>query len=165
MSTLERDLALQLQIAEAARCLSREENLTKQVRKRRKSAVLKEEKKLKDLEQALNEYRLAARHLTPLRANASVLEGKLGLSRDLVLLAQTLGLEGHWNTSKCKASRSWLSNWAHFVLEADVIITMYTGEDGEIVLYGHCRVGENKTWPQTEVVHIRKGFFKLFKII
>ncbi|XP_077190364.1 innate immunity activator protein isoform X2 [Paroedura picta] len=75
VSTLERDLALQLQIAEAARCLSREENLTKQVRKRRKSAVLKEEKKLKDLEQALNEYRLAARHLTALRASAPVLEG------------------------------------------------------------------------------------------
>ncbi|XP_015267318.1 PREDICTED: uncharacterized protein C1orf106 homolog [Gekko japonicus] len=75
VSTLERDLALQLQIAEAARCLSREENLTKQVRKRRKSAVLKEEKKLKDLEQALNEYHLAARHLTPLRASAPVLEG------------------------------------------------------------------------------------------
>ncbi|XP_048352046.1 innate immunity activator protein isoform X2 [Sphaerodactylus townsendi] len=74
VSTLERDLALQLQIAEAARCLSREENLTKQVRKRRKSAVLKEEKKLKDLEQALDEYRLAARHLTPLRASAPALE-------------------------------------------------------------------------------------------
>ncbi|XP_060087556.1 innate immunity activator protein isoform X2 [Heteronotia binoei] len=75
VSTLERDLALQLQIAEAARCLSREENLTKQVRKRRKSAVLKEEKKLKDLEQALSEYRLAAQHLAPLRASAPVLEG------------------------------------------------------------------------------------------
>ncbi|XP_054837481.1 innate immunity activator protein [Eublepharis macularius] len=75
VSTLERDLALQLQIAEAARCLSREENLTKQVRKRRKSAVLKEEKKLKDLEQALNEYRLASRHLMPLRASAPTLEG------------------------------------------------------------------------------------------
>lgn len=76
LSTLERDLALQLQIAEAARCLSREENLAKQVRKRRKSAVLKEEKKLKDLEQALSEYRLAARrHSSPLTASAPALEG------------------------------------------------------------------------------------------
>ncbi|KAJ6659525.1 hypothetical protein lerEdw1_018760 [Lerista edwardsae] len=76
LSTLERDLALQLQIAEAARCLSREENLAKQVRKRRKSAVLKEEKKLKELEEALSEYRLAARrHSSPLTASAPALEG------------------------------------------------------------------------------------------
>uniref|UniRef100_A0A8D0DZ34 Innate immunity activator n=2 Tax=Salvator merianae TaxID=96440 RepID=A0A8D0DZ34_SALMN len=75
LSELERDLALQLQIAEAARCLSREENLTKQVRKRRKSAVLKEEKKLKELEQSLNEYRLAARRSSQLRASAPALQG------------------------------------------------------------------------------------------
>uniref|UniRef100_A0A8D2J0M3 Innate immunity activator n=1 Tax=Varanus komodoensis TaxID=61221 RepID=A0A8D2J0M3_VARKO len=71
LSTLERELALQLQFAEAARCLSREENLTKQVRKHRKSAVLKEEKKLKELQQALHEYRLAAKHSSQLRASES----------------------------------------------------------------------------------------------
>lgn len=82
LSTLERDLALQLQIAEAARCLSREENLAKQVRKRRKSAVLKEEKKLKELEQALSEYRLVARrHSSPLTASAPALEGEQSVSR------------------------------------------------------------------------------------
>lgn len=76
LSTLERDLALQLQIAEASRCLSREENLTKQVRKRRKSAVLKEEKKLKELEQALVEHHLATRHSSQLRASAPALGGE-----------------------------------------------------------------------------------------
>ncbi|KAJ7332904.1 hypothetical protein JRQ81_015084 [Phrynocephalus forsythii] len=75
LSSLERDLALQLQIAEASRCLLREENLTKQVRKRRKSAVLKEEKKLRELEQALVEYQLAARHSSQLRASAPALGG------------------------------------------------------------------------------------------
>ncbi|KAK9404407.1 hypothetical protein NXF25_009234 [Crotalus adamanteus] len=75
LSTLERDLALQLQIAEAARCLSKEENLAKQVRKRRKSAVLKEEKKLKELEQALSEYRLASKQSTLLKTIAPALEG------------------------------------------------------------------------------------------
>nr|XP_028589758.1 innate immunity activator protein isoform X1 [Podarcis muralis]XP_028589759.1 innate immunity activator protein isoform X1 [Podarcis muralis] len=75
LSMLERDLALQLQIAEAARCLSREENLTKQVRKRRKSAVLKEEKKLKELEQSVTECRQAARHSSQLRASAPALQG------------------------------------------------------------------------------------------
>ncbi|KAL7985220.1 hypothetical protein Chor_003790 [Crotalus horridus] len=74
LSTLERDLALQLQIAEAARCLSKEENLAKQVRKRRKSAVLKEEKKLKELEQALSEYRLASKQSTLLKTIAPALE-------------------------------------------------------------------------------------------
>ncbi|XP_068774141.1 innate immunity activator protein isoform X2 [Struthio camelus] len=60
LSTLERDLALQLQIAEAARRLCREENIGKQLRKRRKSAALKEERKLKELETTLNECRLRA---------------------------------------------------------------------------------------------------------
>lgn len=77
LSTLERDLALQLQIAEAARCLSKEENLAKQVRKRRKSAVLKEEKKLKELEQALSDYRLASKQPSQLKTIApALLEGK-----------------------------------------------------------------------------------------
>ncbi|XP_058035205.1 innate immunity activator protein isoform X1 [Ahaetulla prasina] len=75
LSTLERDLALQLQIAEAARCLSKEENLAKQVRKRRKSAVLKEEKKLKELEQALSDYRLASKQPSQLKTIAPALEG------------------------------------------------------------------------------------------
>ncbi|XP_070601250.1 innate immunity activator protein isoform X2 [Erythrolamprus reginae] len=75
LSTLQRDLALQLQIAEAARCLSKEENLAKQVRKRRKSAVLKEEKKLKELEQALSDYRLASKQPSQLKGVAPALEG------------------------------------------------------------------------------------------
>ncbi|XP_026572716.1 innate immunity activator protein-like [Pseudonaja textilis] len=75
LSTLERDLALQLQIAEAARCLSKEENLAKQVRKRRKSAVLKEEKKLKELEQALCDYRLASKQQSQIKTIAPALEG------------------------------------------------------------------------------------------
>ncbi|XP_060629194.2 innate immunity activator protein isoform X1 [Anolis sagrei] len=85
LSTLERDLALQLQIAEASRCLSREENLTKQVRKRRKSAVLKEEKKLKELEHALIEYHLTARHSPQLRASAPALEGFSVCNESLLL--------------------------------------------------------------------------------
>ncbi|XP_064354129.1 innate immunity activator protein-like [Dromaius novaehollandiae] len=60
LSTLERDLALQLQIAKAAHRLSREENISKQLRKRRKTAALKEERKLKELENTLNECRLLA---------------------------------------------------------------------------------------------------------
>uniref|UniRef100_A0A8C8SEF0 Innate immunity activator n=1 Tax=Pelusios castaneus TaxID=367368 RepID=A0A8C8SEF0_9SAUR len=50
LSTLERDLALQLQITAAAQRLYREENISKHLKKRRKNMVLKEEKKLKELE-------------------------------------------------------------------------------------------------------------------
>ncbi|KAM6295191.1 innate immunity activator protein [Aegotheles albertisi] len=57
LSALERDLALQLQIAKAARRLCREENIGKRLRKRRLTAALLEEQKLKDLENVLNQCR------------------------------------------------------------------------------------------------------------
>ncbi|NXL67998.1 INAVA protein, partial [Chordeiles acutipennis] len=62
LSALERDLALQLQIAKAARRLCREENISKRLRKRRQTAALLEEQKLKDLENILNQRRLLAGH-------------------------------------------------------------------------------------------------------
>ncbi|XP_026336481.2 innate immunity activator protein [Ursus arctos] len=57
LSSLERELALQLQIAEAARRLCREENLSRQARRQRKHAMLQEEKKLRELERCLGEQR------------------------------------------------------------------------------------------------------------
>ncbi|XP_068275551.1 LOW QUALITY PROTEIN: innate immunity activator protein [Nyctibius grandis] len=60
LSALERDLALQLQIAKAARRLCREENISKRLRKRRQTAARLEEQKLKDLENVLNQRRLLA---------------------------------------------------------------------------------------------------------
>ncbi|XP_013922316.1 PREDICTED: uncharacterized protein C1orf106 homolog isoform X2 [Thamnophis sirtalis] len=93
LSTLERDLALQLQIAEAARCLSKEENLAKQVRKRRKSAVLKEEKKLKELEQALSDYHLASKQPSQLKTIAPALEGSSASDERSLLDATVRGEE------------------------------------------------------------------------
>lgn len=55
---LERERALQLQITEASRRLCREENIGRQVRKRRQTAALREEQKLRDLEQVLSQRRL-----------------------------------------------------------------------------------------------------------
>ncbi|XP_043819588.1 innate immunity activator protein isoform X1 [Dromiciops gliroides] len=78
LSSLEQELALQLQIAEAARRLYKEENLTKQIRRRRKNAVLQEEKKLRELEHNLNERRLS-RGCGPLTP-AAVLRGGEWLS-------------------------------------------------------------------------------------
>ncbi|XP_032955725.1 innate immunity activator protein isoform X2 [Rhinolophus ferrumequinum] len=57
LSSLEREVALQLQIAEAARRLSCEENLGRQTRRQRKHAVLQEERKLRELERCLGERR------------------------------------------------------------------------------------------------------------
>ncbi|NXP66737.1 INAVA protein, partial [Chloropsis cyanopogon] len=57
---LERERALQLQIAEASRRLCHEENIGRQVRKRRQTAALREEQKLRHLEQVLSQRRLLA---------------------------------------------------------------------------------------------------------
>ncbi|NWZ85391.1 INAVA protein, partial [Poecile atricapillus] len=57
---LERERALQLQIAKASRRLCHEENIGRQVRKRRQTAALREEQKLRDLEQVLSQRRLLA---------------------------------------------------------------------------------------------------------
>ncbi|NXQ58690.1 INAVA protein, partial [Anthoscopus minutus] len=57
---LEQERALQLQIAEASRRLCHEENIGWQVRKRRQTAALREEQKLRDLEQVLSQRHLLA---------------------------------------------------------------------------------------------------------
>ncbi|XP_006834220.1 PREDICTED: uncharacterized protein C1orf106 homolog [Chrysochloris asiatica] len=57
LSGLEQELALQLQIAEAARRLCREENISRQTRRQRKHAMLQEEKKLRELERCVGEHR------------------------------------------------------------------------------------------------------------
>uniref|UniRef100_A0A452HTB6 Cytohesin Ubiquitin Protein Inducing domain-containing protein n=1 Tax=Gopherus agassizii TaxID=38772 RepID=A0A452HTB6_9SAUR len=79
LSTLERDLALQLQIAAATHRLYREENISKHIKKRRKNIMLKEEKKLKELENALNECRLTATQ-EPRASNTAL--GELSTSDD-----------------------------------------------------------------------------------
>ncbi|NXD29292.1 INAVA protein, partial [Spelaeornis formosus] len=57
---LEQERALQLQIAEASRRLCHEENIGRLVRKRRQTAALREEQKLRDLEQVLSQRQLLA---------------------------------------------------------------------------------------------------------
>lgn len=57
LSSLEWELALQLQIAEASRRLSREEKLSRQARRQRKRALLQEEERLRALEHCLGEQR------------------------------------------------------------------------------------------------------------
>lgn len=91
LSRLERDLSLQMQIVQAAHHLFREENISKQIKKRRKSAVLKEEKKMKELETALNECRLMAGHKLMPKASTTTTEGEPRASAALsILLNQNL---------------------------------------------------------------------------
>ncbi|XP_071063737.1 innate immunity activator protein isoform X1 [Dasypus novemcinctus] len=61
LSSLEQELALQLQITEAARRLCREENISRQARRQRKHAMLQEEKKLRELERCLGEQQPSSR--------------------------------------------------------------------------------------------------------
>ncbi|XP_036091392.1 innate immunity activator protein isoform X4 [Rousettus aegyptiacus] len=79
LSSLERELALQLQIAEAARRLSREEHLGRQARRQRKHAVRQEEQKLRELERHLGAWR---RHSGPPPAPARPLGRELSASDD-----------------------------------------------------------------------------------
>ncbi|NXK42133.1 INAVA protein, partial [Piprites chloris] len=59
---LERERALQLRIAEASRRLCHEQNIGRRLRKRRQTAALREEQKLRDLERVLSQRRLLAGH-------------------------------------------------------------------------------------------------------
>lgn len=79
LSCLEQELALQLQIAEASRRLSREEKLSRQARRQRKHAVLREEEKLRALEHCLGEQR---RHRGSLPTAALPLGRELSVSDD-----------------------------------------------------------------------------------
>ncbi|KAL0185961.1 hypothetical protein M9458_017631 [Cirrhinus mrigala] len=58
MHALEADLALQRQIYEAARKLSLEEHISKPVRKSRLQQCKREEKKLKELQDAILKHRV-----------------------------------------------------------------------------------------------------------
>ncbi|NWH68502.1 INAVA protein, partial [Geococcyx californianus] len=105
LSALERDLALQLQIAKAARRLCREENISKRLRKRRQTAALLEEQKLKDLENILNQRRLLAGR-RPLSAGTGTGAADELSASDESSLSDTILLEegkaavgttgGHW---------------------------------------------------------------------
>ncbi|NXJ86959.1 INAVA protein, partial [Trogon melanurus] len=92
LSALERDLALQLQIAKAARRLCREENISKRLRKRRQTAALLEEQKLKDLENILNQRRLLAGP-RPLSAGGGTAAAEELSTSDESSLSDAVGLE------------------------------------------------------------------------
>ncbi|XP_003938301.2 innate immunity activator protein isoform X3 [Saimiri boliviensis] len=79
LSSLERQLALQLQITEAARRLCLEENLSRQARRQRKHSMLQEEKKLQELQRCLVERR---RNSEPPAAAALPLGRELSASDD-----------------------------------------------------------------------------------
>lgn len=64
---LEQELALQQQIAEAARRLSREESLGRQARRQRKQVALQEERKLRELQRRVGERRRNSEPADPRR--------------------------------------------------------------------------------------------------
>uniref|UniRef100_H3ARP9 Innate immunity activator n=1 Tax=Latimeria chalumnae TaxID=7897 RepID=H3ARP9_LATCH len=81
LSSLERDFALQLQIVQAARRLSQEANISKQFKKKRRSALGKEEKKLQELEETVNEHRIRAGR-KPIQSISNTIEEELSASDD-----------------------------------------------------------------------------------
>lgn len=58
LERLEREFAIQSQITEAARRLASDPNVSKKLKKQRKTSYLNALKKLQEIENAINEYRI-----------------------------------------------------------------------------------------------------------
>uniref|UniRef100_A0A8V5GSH6 Cytohesin Ubiquitin Protein Inducing domain-containing protein n=1 Tax=Melopsittacus undulatus TaxID=13146 RepID=A0A8V5GSH6_MELUD len=99
VSALERELALQLQIARAARRLCREENIGRRLRRRRQSAALLEEQKLRHLQSILSQRRLLSAHTGT--------QGELLQHSDDSSLSDTVPLEEEGSGSPSEPPSPW----------------------------------------------------------
>lgn len=101
LERLEREFAIQSQITEAARRLASDPNVSKKLKKQRKTSYLNALKKLQEIENAINEYRIKSGKKPTQRASL-IIDGKWGL-------APTALLKGLWRPrNKILALNSWL---------------------------------------------------------
>ncbi|XP_061113118.1 innate immunity activator b isoform X2 [Conger conger] len=106
LHSLEADLALQLQIFEAARRLAHEEHLSKQVRRSRQQQSRREERKVKELQEAVGQLRLRHGRDSPALQHASS-QRDPGISDDSSLSdAVTLDEDVESNQSSRPASET-----------------------------------------------------------
>lgn len=87
LERLEREFAIQSQITEAARRLASDPNVSKKLKKQRKTSYLNALKKLQEIENAINEYRIKSGKKPTQRASL-IIDGKW----DLVPTASWKGL-------------------------------------------------------------------------
>ncbi|XP_072419155.1 FERM domain-containing protein 4A isoform X3 [Chiloscyllium punctatum] len=78
LERLEREFAIQSQITEAARRLATDPNVSKKMKKQRKMSYLNALKKLQDIENAINEYRVRSGKKPTQRASLIIEEANIG---------------------------------------------------------------------------------------
>lgn len=91
LERLEREFAIQSQITEAARRLASDPNVSKKLKKQRKTSYLNALKKLQEIENAINEYRIKSGKKPTQRASL-IIDGKWGS-------APTALQKGTWRTT------------------------------------------------------------------
>lgn len=94
LERLEREFAIQSQITEAARRLASDPNVSKKLKKQRKTSYLNALKKLQEIENAINEYRIKSGKKPTQRASL-IIDGKW----DLVPTASRSVCEGREQNS------------------------------------------------------------------
>ncbi|NXC12076.1 FRM4A protein, partial [Corythaeola cristata] len=77
LERLEREFAIQSQITEAARRLASDPNVSKKLKKQRKTSYLNALKKLQEIENAINEYRIKSGKKPTQRASLIIEEGNI----------------------------------------------------------------------------------------
>ncbi|KAM9170316.1 FERM domain-containing protein 4A isoform 1-T1 [Pangshura tecta] len=77
LERLEREFAIQSQITEAARRLASDPNVSKKLKKQRKTSYLNALKKLQEIENAINEYRIRSGKKPTQRASLIIDEGNI----------------------------------------------------------------------------------------
>ncbi|NWT74764.1 FRM4A protein, partial [Prunella himalayana] len=103
LERLEREFAIQSQITEAARRLASDPNVSKKLKKQRKTSYLNALKKLQEIENAINEYRIKSGKKPTQRASLIIDEGNIA-SEDSSL-SDALVLEDGMLAAAC--SREW----------------------------------------------------------
>ncbi|RXM30703.1 FERM domain-containing protein 4A [Acipenser ruthenus] len=78
LECLEREFAIQSQITEAARRLASDPNVSKKLKKQRKTSYLNALKKLQEIENAINEYRIKSGKKPTQRASLIIEEANIG---------------------------------------------------------------------------------------
>ncbi|MBN3321165.1 FRM4A protein, partial [Atractosteus spatula] len=78
LERLEREFAIQSQITEAARRLASDPHVSKKLKKQRKTSYLNALKKLQDIENAINEYRIKSGKKPTQRASLIIEEANIG---------------------------------------------------------------------------------------
>ncbi|XP_025786780.1 FERM domain-containing protein 4A [Puma concolor] len=103
LERLEREFAIQSQITEAARRLASDPNVSKKLKKQRKTSYLNALRKLQEIENAINENRIKSGKKPTQRASLIIADGNIA-SEDSSL-SDALVLEDAWHPLVCSTHK------------------------------------------------------------